>query len=322
MRERSPEDVAEAGPEAGTDAGPEPRLYGVLVTYRRPTELEATLTAIAGQRANLEHLVVVDNAPDPRTPRLVAACVGAEYVAAPENLGPAGGIALGMERLLERATDHDWIVTLDDDDPPQDPAVFADLLAFAIEVSERDGSTAAVGLSGVRFDRHRGRVVRVPDDELVGAVNVDAIAGNACPCYSVRALRAVGTMRADLFFGHEELELGLRLRDAAFSLYGHGARWRAARTASGRLGIEWRPSRSLGEADWRRFYSLRNVVRILRERGTRGSALRVTLVVGLAKPIVNAVREPRRAFTHLLLSVRACRDGWVGRMGRTLEPPT
>ena len=247
---------------------------------------------------------------------------GAEYVAAPENLGPAGGIALGMARLLERAGDDDWIVTLDDDDPPGDPGAFADLLALAIETSERDRSTAAVGLSGVRFDRRRGRVVRVPDDELHDAVAVDSIAGNQCPCYAVRAIRAVGTMRTDLFFGHEELELGLRLGDAGYSLYGHGARWHDKRVALGRLDMDLVPSRSLGDPTWRRYYSLRNLVRILRERGTAGSALRVTVVAGIGKPLANLVREPRLALAHLRLNVRACRDGWTGRMGRTVEPVT
>lgn len=306
-----------------SEGGRDPHLFGVLVTYRRPAELASALAAISGQTVSLEHLVVVDNSPDPDTAEVVGSgAPGAEYVVAPENLGPAGGIALGMERLLDRADDGDWIVTLDDDDPPADPRVFADLLGLAAATSGRDRSAAAVGLSGVRFDRRRGRVVRVPDDELHGAVDVAAIAGNQCPCYSVRAIRAVGTMRPDLFFGHEELELGLRLGDAGYSLYGHGARWHATRAALGRLDMDLVASRSLGDPTWRRYYSLRNLVCILRERGTPGSAVRVTVVAGIAKPLANLVREPRRALAHLRLNARACRDGWTGRMGRTVEPVT
>lgn len=308
----------------------DPLLFGVLVTYRRPTQLATALAALRDQTAPLAHLVVVDNAPEADTARLVEATVAhAEYVPTPENLGPAGGIALGMTRLLERAGDDDWIVTLDDDDPPPDPSAFADLLTFAVTTSGRDRAVAGVGLSGVRFDRRRGRVVRVPDAELGdggdGAgggrgVRVDAIAGNQCPCYSVRAIRTVGTMRTDLFFGHEELELGLRLGDAGFTLYGHPARWRASRVALGRLDMELTPSRSLDELSWRRYYSVRNLVRILRERGRAGSALRVVVVVGIVKPLANLVRSPRLAMAHLRVNLRACRDGWSGRMGRTIEP--
>jgi len=304
-----------------SEGGLDPHLFGVLVTYRRPAELVRALAAVSGQTIPLEHLIVVDNSPSADTAGVVrAGAPGAEYVAATENLGPAGGIALGMARLLERAGGRDWIVTLDDDDPPPDPRVFADLLALAAETADRDRSTAAVGLSGVRFDRRRGRVVRVADGELHGAVAVDSIAGNQCPCYAVGALRAVGTMRTDLFFGHEELELGLRLVDAGYSLYGHGPRWYDTRAALGRLDMDLLPSRTLGDPTWRRYYSLRNLVRILRERGTTGAALRVIALAGVAKPLVHLVSEPRRAFAHLRLNARACWDGWRGRMGRTVEP--
>ena len=296
-------------------------LWGVLVTFRRPDKLASMLAAVADQTIPLQRLVVVDNAPTSQTREIVGRnAPGAQYVAAPENLGPAGGIALGMERLLELADDQDWIMTLDDDDPPPNPSVFANLLAFADEMSACDRSTAAVGLSGVRFDRRRGRIVRVADEELRGAVGVDSIAGNQFPCYQAGVVRMIGTMRADLFFGMEELEYGLRLRDAGYSLYADGPTWLELREVWGRLGMRLTPSRSLGEPTWRRYYALRNLVWILRELGAPGAALRVTVVAGVAKPLANLVREPRRSLQNLGLNARACRDAWTGRMGRTVEP--
>ncbi len=297
------------------------RLFGVLVTFRRPAELADSLRAIVGQTHKLERLLVVDNAPSDEARRLVeAAPVRAEYIAASTNLGPAGGVALGMERLLDTASDRDWIVTLDDDDPPLDPATFATLCEFAVALSRRDPSTAAVGLSGMRFDRRRGRLVRVPDDELHDAVPVDSIGGNQCPCYSVASLREVGVFRADLFFGFEELEFGLRLRDRGFSLFGHGALWHARRQAKGLLGRTLVPSRAVDGVSWRRYYSVRNLIVILRSHGATASALRVTAVVGLGKPLVNVPRRPRIGLTALRLGVRASFDAWSGRMGRAVEP--
>ncbi len=299
----------------------QPRFFGVLVTFRRPEQLASTLHAVTEQTRALHHLIVVDNAPTLETRAIVGnVAPSAEYVAAPENLGPAGGIALGMERLLEMADEDDWIITLDDDDPPADAGAFAALYAFAREMSVQDRTAAAVGMGGVRFDRRRGRIVRVPDDELRGAVRVDSIAGNQCPCYSAAAIRAVGPMRRDLFFGFEELELGLRLGDAGYSLYADGPAWLAGREAQGLLGRRFAPSRSLGEPTWRRYYSLRNLVCILRDLGVVGAALRVTILSGIAKPLGNVVREPRLALRHLQLNARACRDAWTGRMGRTVEP--
>src|SRR5438105_4335397 len=115
----------------------EPRLRGVLVTFRRPAQLATMLTAVAAQTRQLDDLVVVDNEPTPETRHLVhRGAPAAEYIPSRENFGPAGGIAIGMRRLHKRAADNDWIMTIDDDDPPRDPTTFANLLKFACEMSE------------------------------------------------------------------------------------------------------------------------------------------------------------------------------------------
>jgi glycosyltransferase involved in cell wall biosynthesis len=294
----------------------------VLVTFRRPESLLAMLHALATQTRPLDRLIVVDNDPSPGARAVVEAMSPtAEYVAPSENLGPAGGIALGMERLLETAHDDDWILTLDDDDPPRDPTVLATLLAFAVDLAARDRSVGAVGADGARCDRRRGRMVWIEDRDLRGEIDVDWIGGDFLPVYSVRALRAVGPMQATLFFGFEELELGLRLRDAGYRIVVPGAICMARRAADHQLGLSVVPSRVLGELTWRRYYSLRNLIRILIDRGATAGAVRVTLVVGFAKPLVNVLSTPRAALRHLRMNIRACFDAWTGRIGRTVEPP-
>jgi rhamnopyranosyl-N-acetylglucosaminyl-diphospho-decaprenol beta-1,3/1,4-galactofuranosyltransferase len=301
--------------------GRKARLFGVLVTFRRPEQLAGMLRAVAGQTRGLDGLVVVDNAPSEATRAIVrSAFPDAEYVAAPENLGPAGGIALGMEHLIGTAEDQDWILTLDDDDPPADATVFASLFAYAQAVAERKPAVAGVGVEGQRFDRRRGRIVWLPDAALQGDVSVDFVGGDFFPCYSVRAIRVVGTPRRDLFFGFEELEYGLRMRATGFSLYACGALFLASRAANGTLAQDLVPAHGLARVTWRRYYSLRNLVRVLRDTGSVGAAVRVTVIVGFAKPLANLFVDPRLATRHLWLNARACRDAWTGRMGRTLEP--
>lgn len=278
------------------------------------------LAALEAQTRRLDRLVVVDNAPSDRAQAQVAAIPGAEYVAAPENLGPAGGIAGGMTRLLPDLDDGDWIVTLDDDDPPVEPDLFATLLAYAVARSADDPAVGAVGADGVRCDLRRGRMVWVPDAELAGDVEVDWIGGDFFPVYSVRALRRAGPMRADLFFGFEELELGLRLGAHGFRLLVPGELGLRTRAAAGQLGFTVVPSRSLAPLTWRRYYSIRNLVRILVDRRAYGAAVRVTVVVGLGKPLVNLPRTPRVAWAHLRCGARAGFDAWTGRLGRTVEP--
>jgi rhamnopyranosyl-N-acetylglucosaminyl-diphospho-decaprenol beta-1,3/1,4-galactofuranosyltransferase len=296
-------------------------VHGVLVTYRRPEQLVSSLRAAATQTRSFDRFVVVDNCPTAGNEQAVRELLpAAEYVAAPENLGPAGGIAVGMRHVLKHAGDDDWVMTLDDDDPLPEPDAVAILADFAAESRTRDPATGGVGRTGTRFDRNAGRIVRVPDDELHGAVPVDCIAGNQCPLYAVRALRSVGLLRVELFFGFEELEFGLRLRDAGYSLYAHGPSWYDGRALGGRLRMQLAPARSLTDATWRRYYSLRNLVWILRAIDRPGAALRVTALAGVVKPLANLAMQPRAAYRHLRLNLAACRDAWMNRMGRTVEP--
>jgi glycosyltransferase involved in cell wall biosynthesis len=299
-------------------------LHGLLITYRRPAELAQTLAALAAQSRRLDRLVVVDNHPTPKNQELVQ--VGgpadrpADYLAAPENLGPAGGIALGVRAIDGFAADEDWIVLLDDDNPPASGSLFEELEAFAERMRGQDPSTGAVGLVGARFDPRAGRLRRVPDAELVDGVAVDYVGGGQFPFYRVEAVRAVGNFRKDLFFGFDDLEYGLRLRAAGHAVYAHGELWLQERRRQGRLGLTVRPAAGVSEPSWRRYYSLRNLIAILRSSGNTRAALHVTLVIGLAVPALNLARRPRLAARNLALNARACRHAWTGRMGRTVEP--
>lgn len=299
------------------------RLFGVLVTFRRPAALAVTLERLAEQERRLDHLVVVDNAPSDESRRAVASADGiagsVEHLEMEENLGFTGGVAAGMRHVLEVAGDRDWIVVLDDDDPVAYPTIFAELERFGERMVSDDPKTAGVGISGGRFDWKRCRITRVPDHELTGPVLVDYVAGNQVPFFLVSAVRAAGTFHAPLFFGLSEIEFGLRLRRAGYSLYGHGEIWRGRRQDTGRLGRTLRPSRRLGATNWRRYYVLRNSVYMLRRFGRTDTALRVSFV-NLGKPLVNLPLTPRLAWRHLGINLRACRDGWTGRMGRRVEP--
>jgi glycosyltransferase involved in cell wall biosynthesis len=298
-------------------------LHGVLVTYRRGDHLEATLERLASQGRRLDTLVVVDNDPAQSArgavERRADGPTAVTYLPSGANLGPAGGIALGMRHVLVAASDDDWMVLLDDDDPPRTADMLGALEELGTRLRASDPKVGAVGAAGTRFDAGRARVMRIGDADLVEAVPSDCVGGNQLPFYSVHAVRAVGVFDERLFFGFDDLEYGLRLRAAGFGVYAHGRLWRDGREHYGRLGIETPPQRRLGEASWRRYYSLRNLLYILRRRGQRGAALRLA-ARGLAKPIYNLPRRPRLAVRHLRLNARAVADAYAGRMGRTVEP--
>jgi len=311
---------------AGRSAGGPPRsqVLGVLVTFRRPQVLRTMLEALADQSRALDRLYVVDNAPseeservvrehaDPRTP----VC----YLPSATNLGSIGGFGLGMRHAARDGEPDDWVLSLDDDDPPSTVDLVLELARFADATFERDPGTGAVGVVGARFDAGRARSIRPGDDELHGAVPVDWLGQGHFAMYRVGAIRRTGDYGDDLFFGHGELEYGLRMRSHGFGLYAHGEMWHARRTEQGRLGLEVRPSRTLGEPSWRRYYRLRNLVWILRENGHSAAAARVIAVRGVAKPLAGLGGDRHAALSHLSMNARAAFDGWTGRLGPRQQP--
>lgn len=295
------------------------RLHGILVTYRRPARLENTLNILDDQRRRLDTLVVVDNDPEMSARAVVGVRPSIDYISAGENVGPAGGIALGMRHVLSHAADDDWAVLLDDDDPPRRVDTFAVLADFGDGLRRDDPTVAAVGKSGTDFNIRLARAIRVPDHLLAGAIPSDCIGGNQVPFISVHAIRAVGLFDERLFFGFEELEYGLRLWAAGFRIYVHGGLWREDRTYHNRLGLRTEPDRHLSHVTWRRYYSIRNLIYILRKRGHPVAAGRVA-ARSLIKPVYNLPRQPRLARQHLRCAIRAVADAYRQRMGRVVEP--
>ncbi len=224
-----------------------------------------------------------------------------------------------MRHVLDHASDHDWVLPLDDDNPPSAPDVIRELARFGDELREQRADVGAVGAGGARFVPDKARSVRVADDELTGVVSSDWIGSGMFPLYAVQAIRAAGVFDERLFFGFDDLDYGLRLRAAGFGVYSHGELWHRERSLYGRLAFDATPARTLDEPTWRRYYSLRNLIYILRKQGHPAGAARLALR-GLGKPVYNLPRSPRLALRHLALNSRAIVDAYRGRMGLTVNP--
>jgi glycosyltransferase involved in cell wall biosynthesis len=310
----------------GASAGPAPgrtgRLFGVLVTFQRPDDLQRYLDLLVTTAACLAGIVVVDNDPSAVGAAIVAAAAAfltIEYVASPENLGPAGGLRLGLARVLERAGPDDWVALLDDDNPPAEPSWIAETHRFAEEQRAADPRVGLVGVGGGRFDRRNARIVRLTEAELTGPVDVDFVPGNALPVVSVAALREAGPPAEELFFGMEEVEFGLRLRRHGFRVVLDGERLLQRRRRTGRVGTGV-PRATRKAHQWRRYYAVRNQIWLARRYGTRSAGLRTTTENLLGRPLAD-LRHHRPGHRHLAwLGLRGGFDAWTGRLGRRVDP--
>ena len=165
--------------------------------------------------------------------------------------------------------------------------------------------------------------MKVPDWGLTGPV--DYVPTGHVPAFSVRAVQRCGPMMPELFYGYLEVEFGLRLRRFGCAIYGHGELCRKYRKLAAdrreRNNEEPRgPILGLRPYDWRRCYTLRNEIYVLRSSGHTTTALRVAAIRGILKPLAWLPFRPREAAVHLQKNARAILDGWMGRLGRTLEP--
>jgi len=112
-------------------------VVAVVVTRHRTDMLVDSLAALAKQTHPIAHLIVVDNGPDKPAREVVEACgLPATWLPSWNNLGGAGGFALGMLHAL--AMGAEWIWLGDDDGR----AANENVLATLIDLAERRGLAA------------------------------------------------------------------------------------------------------------------------------------------------------------------------------------
>src|SRR5262249_7655502 len=133
------------------------------------------------------------------------------------------------------------------------------------------------------------------------------------------AVRAVGVFDRTFFFGFDDLEFCQRLQHNGFGIYVHGPSAIAARRRFGRLGDAVGPPPRRG-TDWRRYYSVRNPIVILRPYSTTGRAVVVTAASLAGRPLRDVARR-QASWGAFAASARGCRDAWTNRLGRTVTPP-
>jgi len=317
-RQSNPSISAPYSDTASTPDQSPSRIWAIVITFRRPDVLERALKSLTGQTRSPDHIIVVDNDGDSRV-RAISDEFSGHYLNPGDNLGPAGGISLAMEHVLARCGSHDWLLLVDDDDPPRDHTSVASLVAFAEDCLSADPMTGGVATAGSQYRRNTGTYRRIPDDELSGRVPLDVLFGGSTPLYRCSAVRAVGTFDTQLFWGFEEGEYGLRMKESGYSLYGDGDTWISHRRAmDAPPNPRSRPRTPLDKAAWRRYYSIRNSTVVARRYGRFWTVPYVAL--GGAAKSTYALLKMRRPRTELLLPGRGAWDGIAGRLGRTVDP--
>ena len=261
------------------------RVVAVIVTYRRRELLERCVDAVAGQTRPPDLTLVIDNGGIAREV-LGGDRPGVEILEPGENLGPAGGYALGFTEALARHAAAIWAV---DDDVVAEP----DCLHLLVQ--------AWVA----------GAVVAVPQQRKPGGVRGFPPSWNG-PLFDGGIVREVGVPQADLFFWAEDTEYVARLR-------ANGHR-RTHVPQAEVLHLNPRARRRGQARDWQLYYEVRNTLEYrlrIRRRTLRGVSRAAGGVLGKLASIL--LLEPDKAGA-LSLWWRGVRDFGRGRLGRVVEP--
>ena len=145
------------------------RVTAVVVTYNRKALLAECIAAIRAQAGAACDILVVDNASTDGTAALLQGLAGPDLTvhAAAQNLGGAGGFALGAELAVRAGYDALWLM---DDDTLPAPRALAALLDAAAGLPEYGWlSSRAVDRSGADQPMNRQRKTPYRDIDGYGA---------------------------------------------------------------------------------------------------------------------------------------------------------
>jgi len=202
--------------------GADDRVTVVVVTWRGYRWIDACLDSIVAQAAG--PVLVVDNASDDGTAELLAARSEVDVIRLEENLGFAGGVAVGLDHVRTP------FALLVNDDARIEPGFVAALMApferpdgwslaactakLLLEDGRVNNAGGALLPDGYGYDRGLGD----PDDgQWDTAEDVEAFSGGAV-LLRMDAVRAVGGFPARFFLYYEDTDTSVRLRRAGWRI--------------------------------------------------------------------------------------------------------
>lgn len=280
------------------------KVVVVVVTFDAPEAVARCVSALGAQTIPPAMVVVVDNhgprAVDPDHLR-AAVAVPVDVVRPDENLGPAGGFAVGLRRALEHRADHYWLM---DDDVHPAPGCLEALLGAA-----RGQPTAVLGPAVL--DAESGE--RADGWGWVGAL------------IPREAVLTVGFPREDLFWCLEDQEyLRDRLPSAGYPLLRvDAAEVRVERRA------DWRDEDRIAgfpyqrqKPAWKYYYEIRNhTYRYLYDRPQVRRSVRLKSLARYLSGYARSLRVERDDRGHKTrLAARGLVDGITRRLGKRVEP--
>lgn len=282
-----------------------------LITYNRIDTLSTWIDFVNNQSIKASKIIIVDNSDSDLVVDFFKAH-SFEVFKTYQNNGPSGAAAIGLKNLSDQ--EFDWIYWGDDDDPPSESNTFESLLKIASEHQ----NAGIIGKIGGKFFSNRGRTRVFQNSELEMVVNADYVTGGKQMIVSSKVVKSGILPDPKLFFGFEELEFCLRVKDAGFPILVDGKGMLDARNKEGNFDKNylWK-GRSIGDFSRinRQYYSVRNMLYIL---WSRNEYLGYSFF--LIKNLIKIPFSIRYGLSYFIkyskLTIIGIYHQWIGRYGR------
>jgi GT2 family glycosyltransferase len=285
------------------------RILAIIVTYKRASELAATIQALHDQQIPESDILVVNNSKnDFDTLQIVKQFSQVQWHHLTDNIASAGGFAYGMQKGIE--ADYDYVWLFNDDSRPVKNALDAvkDYLIDGLnkklgflKIGEpiKNNQSVLLYWKGVRVPKY------VPiSNELT---ETDLITFDGC-FISVPMMKLIGFCDPQFFMGTYEFEYCLRAKDAGFKIY----------TVPNGLIHDEKKGAASGTPPWRQYYNTRNHLWLALHR--KSLYIFNAWFIRELKYTIAILLHGNKKGERMLYKYRAIRDAFFNRRGKTYHP--
>ena len=282
----------------------------IIVTFRRPIQLEKTIYAVLAQGIPSAHIWVINNgaSDDLHDFQSNENLQGINLIHTKNNIASAGGFSLGMGLVVKSGLD--WVWLFNDDSRPISGSLDSILAHRVLLEQANRGMVKLANLNAkgkAILQNWKGR--RVPSYIAVSneLIETDLITFDGC-LISSNLIREIGTCDPDYFMGTYEFDFCLKARDRGFKIY----------TLPNGL-IEDEKSGSVGGTPpWRQYYNTRNHLWLGLNR--RSGQIVWAWLVRELKFIYAILRWEDQKILRLRLKALAAWHAIIGKRGKVLDP--
>ena len=281
-----------------------------IITFERENILEDTINSLFQQSLPPKKILIVDNSETDKTRQLIEGLNHSrvEYYHVGYNSGPSGGAYHGLKELAGKG--YDWIFWGDDDDPPAKNDLLEKIFCILEKVELEN--CGQLGLVGSKFNRFTGELSRIPNEELLAneIIEVDAIGGGQCKIISNKIAELAIYPEKKLFFGFEDLDIDIKIKNAGFKSYVSGQLLYQSRKRSGRLQLKKEKLVSDDSVLLRRqYYSIRSLLDIFSRNKLYTAMIYLSIKKGFSillgftngyKPGYNNAKSIIKAYNHFV----------------------